>query len=144
VIALTHELLALFGVAERPQIKVGEVFYIRKPHVRYHGNREHERPAVVARIELAANADAAIVYLYYTTTTGTPPPDHRIDLKQGEGGLFRSCRLDLAHPPLRIPAASLLEGCDQLDQLDDQRVADMDAIIQNGSRVPRWFKRLPR
>jgi hypothetical protein len=144
MIRLTKELLEAFGVAERPQLAIGDTFYIRRPHVCFYGNRDHERPAVVTRVQLASNGDAAIVHLYDTTTTGRPPPGHRIDLHRGEGGVHDDCRLDLWHPPLSIRAADLIADCDPLGRLSSDRIAEIEMMLQASSRVPPRVKRLPR
>ncbi len=140
MVKMPLNILQAFGVPERLGVEFGDVFYLPESHVDYYGET-HARPAVVVRVQRAANGESAIVYLHYTTTKRVPPA-MRLSLNASEGGLPKDCRLDVRCWK-EITVADLLADCRKLGRLDGQRCADVEALMSR-SHLPARVKRLPR
>jgi hypothetical protein len=126
MVDVPREILAAFGVSERPSVEPGDIFDLQPPHVRYF-EAEYARPGVVVHVESDRRGNPIWAYLLYTTTKSVPKRAV-LELSQGEGGLRKACRVD-ARLYKRIAVASLLSDCPKLGRLSGSRRQEIEQLL---------------
>jgi hypothetical protein len=141
MVELPAELLARFGVAPLHRVEFGAVFDLKPPHPRYF-DIDYARPAVVVRAQRAGDGAPVKAWLFYASTKKVAPA-RALELRAGQGGLRKDCRLDNL-PYKEMTVEDLMSDCEYLGRLDELTRGRLEAHVQSARQLPRFVKRMAR